>query len=209
MARSAAYRQTDKTREKEFTEGWTFTAIMPCRYSGRFYLRLSGTHWQEVPHVQTDRQNQGERIHRAMDLHSNYPFVDIQVDSISDSAEYIGKKYPKYRQTDKTREKEPSQSDGPSRLLRLRRYTGRFYLRLSRIHWQEVPHIQPGRQNQGERIHRAMGIHGYNIFVDIQVDSISDSAEYIGKKYPIYRQTDKTREKEFTERWTFTAINRS
>jgi stage V sporulation protein SpoVS len=44
--------------------------------------------------IQPDRQNQGERIHRGMDLHGNYAFVDIQVDSISDSAEYIGKECP-------------------------------------------------------------------------------------------------------------------
>jgi hypothetical protein len=51
-----------------------------------------------------------------------------------------------------------------------------------------------------------MDLHGYYALVDIQVDSILDSAEYISKKYPIYRQTDKTREKEFTERQNFTAI---
>jgi hypothetical protein len=62
--------------------------------------------------------------------------------------------------------------------------------------------IQPDRQNQRERIPRATDFHGYYILVDVQVDSISDSAEYIGKKYPIYRQTGKTREKEFTEGWT-------
>jgi hypothetical protein len=65
--------------------------------------------------------------------------------------------------------------------------------------------IQPDRQNQRERISRGMDLHGYYAFVDIQVDSISDSAEYIGKECP-YSQKDKTREKEFPERWTFMAI---
>jgi hypothetical protein len=68
--------------------------------------------------------------------------------------------------------------------------------------------IQPDRQNHRERIPRGMDLHGYYIFVDIQVDSISDSAEYIGMEWPIQPDT-KTREKEFTERRTFTAITPS
>ncbi len=96
-----------------------------------------------------------------MDLHGYYAFVDIQVDSISDSAEYIGMECP----------------------------------------------IQPDRQNQAERIPRGIDLHGNYAFVDIQVDSTSDSA-YIGKECP-YSQKDKTRENEFTEGWTFTAITPS
>ncbi len=53
-----------------------------------------------------------------------------------------------------------------------------------------------------------MDLHGYYAFIDIQVDSISDSAEYIGTECP-YSQKDKTRENEFTEGWTFTAITPS
>jgi hypothetical protein len=49
-----------------------------------------------------------------------------------------------------------------------------------------------------------MDLHGYYVFVDIKVDSISDSAEYIGMERPI--QPDrKTREKKFTEGWNFIA----
>ena len=69
--------------------------------------------------------------------------------------------------------------------------------------------IQPDRQNQGERISIGIDLHGYFVFVVIQVDSsISDSAEYTGMECP-YSQTDKPREKEFTERWTFMAITSS
>ncbi len=88
-----------------------------------------------------------------------------------------------------------SQSDGPSQQLTVRRYTGRFYLRLSGIHWQEVPHIQTERQNQGERIHRGMDLHGKYAFVDIKVDSISNSAEYIGMECPIQPDRQNHRER--------------
>jgi hypothetical protein len=44
---------------------------------------------------QTDKTREKELTEVwGMDLHGNYPFVDIQVDSISDSAEYIGKECP-------------------------------------------------------------------------------------------------------------------
>jgi hypothetical protein len=52
-----------------------------------------------------------------------------------------------------------------------------------------------------------MDLHSYYAFVDILVDSISNSAEYtyIGMEYLI--QPDRqNREKEFPEGWTFTAI---
>jgi hypothetical protein len=65
--------------------------------------------------------------------------------------------------------------------------------------------IQPDRQNKGERIPRGMDLHSYYAFVDIQVDSSSDSAEYMDKECP-YSKTDKTREKEFPEGWTLMAI---
>ncbi len=68
-----------------------------------------------------------------------------------------------------------------------------------------VPHTtrqtKPGRKNY---------LHGYYAFVDIEVNSTSDSEEYIGKEGSApYNQTDKTRDKEFPEGWTFTAITSS
>jgi hypothetical protein len=71
--------------------------------------------------------------------------------------------------------------------------------------------IQPDRQNQGERIPRKMDLHDYYAFVDIQVDSkfylrLSGNLRNTSARSDPYRQTDKTREKEFTEGWTFTPI---
>jgi len=123
--------------------------------------------------IQPDRQNQRERVPRGIDLHGYYAFVDLQVDSISDSAEYIGKECPipdRQNQGEKihrgvelhsydvfvdilsqtkrntlaksvhtARQIKPgrknSQRHGPSRLLRLHRNAGRFYPRLSGMHW--------------------------------------------------------------------------
>ena len=71
---------------------------VPCHHKGRCItpilipsdISYSAEYiGMECP-IQPDRQNQGERIPRKMDLHDYYAFVDIQVDSISDSAEYIG-----------------------------------------------------------------------------------------------------------------------
>ncbi len=89
MARSAPYSQTDKTSEKEFTEGWTFTAIYAFVDIQVDSISDSAEYiGMECP-TQPDRQNQGERISREVELRGYYVFLYIQVDSISDSAEYI------------------------------------------------------------------------------------------------------------------------
>jgi hypothetical protein len=144
-----------------------------------------------------------------MDLHGYYAFVDIQKNPISGSAEYIGKEYPPI-QPDRQNQREKNYWEmdlhGYFVLVDIlvdcisnsAEYIGMEYL------------IQPDRQNQGERIPRGVDLHGYIVLVDIQVDSISDSEEYIGKEGSApYSQPDKTTEKEFPERWTFTAITSS
>jgi hypothetical protein len=105
-----------------------------------------------------------------MDLHGYYVFVDIQVDSISDSAEYIGKECS--MQPDRQ-----NQGERIPRGMDLHGYYVFVDIQVDSISdsaeyiGKEYPPIQPDRQNQRERIPREMDLHGYYTFIDIKVDS--------------------------------------
>jgi hypothetical protein len=114
-----------------------------------------------------------------MDLHGYYVFVDLQVDSISDSAEYIGKECP--IQADRQ-----NQGEKIHRGVELHSYdvfvdilsqTKRNTL-AKNVH--TARQIKPGRKNS-----QRDGPYSYYVFIDIKVDSIPDSVECIGIECPI------------------------